>query len=398
MAKPVILYDSRFDGGVHSASSTAPGYDVHNIHDWRPFTFWRPQTMPAWVQVDSANLAWEFANSVDGFTGNNLTLTPQPTLVQLLSTASDPRLFSPANLQIDGSVNRYLVARIRRDSGGPTWQGQVYYENVQHTYSNDFTKTIVDPTAGQTGVWATAVWDMWDLDLAGGDDWKTGSLVEQIRFDFGTGNAEQFSIDYIAVLPEISTDYGLIWGHDLASNGITCDFQYSGDGSTWGSAAIVTPQSDKPFFAEWSLSVPRRWWRINLTEGFVTGQLPTIAIVAIGNKLELPRGFDLGFDPNARTPRGRFSTSVNGNPLGRTITHEEWQAALGVELVTWDWLRDTFEPAWLDHLRDEPYVLAWDRARYPNELNLVESLGGDRGPQRPGDWGYLAWEVKGLAR
>lgn len=41
MANPIILYDSRFNDGTPSATDTESGYDVLNIKDLRPYTFWK---------------------------------------------------------------------------------------------------------------------------------------------------------------------------------------------------------------------------------------------------------------------------------------------------------------------------------------------------------------------
>jgi len=53
MAKPKFLYDNRLNDAVPVASSTAAGdYNVLNLRDWRPYTWWKPNAMPATVTVD----------------------------------------------------------------------------------------------------------------------------------------------------------------------------------------------------------------------------------------------------------------------------------------------------------------------------------------------------------
>jgi len=49
---PKCLYDNRLDGGTPAASTTATGYDVLNLRDWRPYTAWQPTALPATVTVD----------------------------------------------------------------------------------------------------------------------------------------------------------------------------------------------------------------------------------------------------------------------------------------------------------------------------------------------------------
>jgi hypothetical protein len=54
MAKPKFLYDNRFSDAVPVASSTAAGdYNVLNLRDWRPYTWWKPNAAPSNVTVDS---------------------------------------------------------------------------------------------------------------------------------------------------------------------------------------------------------------------------------------------------------------------------------------------------------------------------------------------------------
>lgn len=57
-SKPAFLFDNRLGDATPVASDTAAGdFDVQNLVDFRPFTWWRPATMPATVTVDSAAAA-----------------------------------------------------------------------------------------------------------------------------------------------------------------------------------------------------------------------------------------------------------------------------------------------------------------------------------------------------
>ena len=47
---PTFYYDNRFKDAAPVASSTAAGdYNVLNLNDWAPFTWWKPNAMPATV-------------------------------------------------------------------------------------------------------------------------------------------------------------------------------------------------------------------------------------------------------------------------------------------------------------------------------------------------------------
>lgn len=52
---PLFLYENRLLDAVPVASTTAAGYNVLNLRDARPYTFWKPTAMPATVTVDSAS-------------------------------------------------------------------------------------------------------------------------------------------------------------------------------------------------------------------------------------------------------------------------------------------------------------------------------------------------------
>lgn len=49
---PKCLYDNRLDDGTPAASTTATGYNVLNLRDWRPYTAWKPTALPATITVD----------------------------------------------------------------------------------------------------------------------------------------------------------------------------------------------------------------------------------------------------------------------------------------------------------------------------------------------------------
>lgn len=49
---PKILYENRFKDATPVASTTAAGYNVLNVRDWRPFTWWKPTAGPSTVTVD----------------------------------------------------------------------------------------------------------------------------------------------------------------------------------------------------------------------------------------------------------------------------------------------------------------------------------------------------------
>ncbi len=99
---PQILHDNRLDDATPVASTTATGYDVLNLRDWRPYTWWKPTALPATVTVDCASpvaadyfLIWghdlfthgctvELRGSTDNFVSSNVLIASK------ITTSNDP--------------------------------------------------------------------------------------------------------------------------------------------------------------------------------------------------------------------------------------------------------------------------------------------------------------------
>ncbi len=105
MARPKFLHDSRFADATPVASSTAAGdYNVLNIRDWRPWTWWKPASAPSTVTVDAGSAkaadyfllyaeagTYEARSSNDNFSASDVlqaTLTLTATGLKLITFAS----------------------------------------------------------------------------------------------------------------------------------------------------------------------------------------------------------------------------------------------------------------------------------------------------------------------
>ena len=127
MSKPLILYHNRLDDAAPTASTTAAGYDVDNLADWRPYTWWQPTAMPATVTVNCGSakpadyaLVWghdlysksatlEIRGSTDNFSSSDVlvdTITP---------TSDDPFL-----LQFASASYQYWRFKITGAGGNPS--------------------------------------------------------------------------------------------------------------------------------------------------------------------------------------------------------------------------------------------------------------------------------------
>lgn len=87
MALPKILHDNRLDDGAPAASTTETGYNVANVNDWRPSTWWKPTAVPATITVDCASpksadygliygeaATYEIRGSTDNFSASDVLL------------------------------------------------------------------------------------------------------------------------------------------------------------------------------------------------------------------------------------------------------------------------------------------------------------------------------------
>lgn len=196
-----------------------------------------------------------------------------------------------------------------------------------------------------------------------------------------------------------TVDYWAVYGHDLFSKGVNGVNLYGSNDSGYSPQTLVdsfVPSSDKPVLRTIASSGSWRYWRINLTSP-TPSVLPSIAIAAIGNKLQLPRFLARGFDPIGRNTLSTVNRSKAGHPLGRAVEFEEWRSEIAISRVDWDWLRDTWIPAWESHLRGTPFLFAWDVTDHADEVRLVQATGGYSTPHVSGSLAELRFEVAGAA-
>lgn len=210
--------------------------------------------------------------------------------------------------------------------------------------------------------------------------WKAASLPASLSVDCASAKA---------------ADFALIYGHDLFTQGATLEVRASSDNFVASNVLIatVTPTSNDPFLLEFA-SASYRYWRITITGA--TANKPAIAMAMIGAAFVMPRYMQVGFDPLTRAVKQTANNNDNGQPLGKIIQFESWKQTLQF-MVTWAWLRATWQPAWRDHLRGSPFIFAWDSANYPKEFHLVSAGDGYQAPHKPGAWADLRFDVSGVA-
>ena len=235
----------------------------------------------------------------------------------------------------------------------------------------DATPAASSTAAGDFAAANLADWISWTF-------WKPAAMPATVTVDSGSVK---------------SVDYWAVWGHDLNTRAATVELRSSSDNFAAVDDLVdsVAPADDKPF-ARYVTTPARRYWRMR----FTGAGAPTLAIAALGVRLDLPEGLASGFDPIGRMPVGRLNRSVTGQPLSRAIDYEIWKQRLDFDLVTWTFIRDSWLPAWDAHLEGDPFLFVWDPAGHPTELRYVNQTGGFASPHRAGSRSGLKVDLEGL--
>lgn len=141
------------------------------------------------------SLGWLFYNNGRGWTDAAIDATNNADYVALVSTGADPQFISPANLNILGSANSIVRAKVKRTDAGSSWQGDLYFLTAAHGFSASYYKNIADTTVQNE--WVVLEWDMSSLTV-GSTDWLT-STITQLRMDLGAASGANFDVAWIAV-------------------------------------------------------------------------------------------------------------------------------------------------------------------------------------------------------
>lgn len=411
MGFPQILHDNRLDDATPAASTTATGdYNVLNLRDWRPFTWWKPTALPATVTVDSG-----VTRAVDYFLLWTADVFSKKCQVQLQgSTTSDfssgVTAVASTNL-IDAPDDFSSASWTKRGTAAVT---------ANDTLAPDGSRTA-DKITGIVALGVDDIYQQRDLMLPASNTYAPSVWIKRIstigvlsianpqnatngewRIDLSllSDEWERLTESHAAVTVVAAFDTVL-----SASAGLHF-YRYSGASAlsfhAWRAAANagatahpwLNGETDEPFLTTVTAS-DHRYWRLHIGQNSGSS-IPSIAIAAIGEALEVPTYLSSGFDPLGRKVVGQSNRSEGGQPLGRVIDFEEWRETLKFEMVTWSWLRNSFNPAWAAHLRSEPFGFCWDAVSYPDEVRLVQAGMDYKTPHRTGALADLTLEVFGV--
>lgn len=137
---------------------------------------------------------WNFAGSLNGWTGQNATLTATNNGIKYAITAAAPSMTSPA-ISIDGHTNDIIGLQIRQVSGTPNATVKIQYQTSGHGYSDSYMKqaTII----GDMSLTRSVQVNMSALD-AGGDDWRN-STITGIRLIIGNEVGAEYVVPLVNI-------------------------------------------------------------------------------------------------------------------------------------------------------------------------------------------------------
>lgn len=218
-----------------------------------------------------------------------------------------------------------------------------------------------DNLLGATGGTVTASTEATGFEKENAYDWRV--------FDWWKPTATGDSWVQVTFGANQSVDYFAVAAHDLTTQGSTIKLQYStNSGSTWNDATTATGgTSDRVIFDTFT-SISADYWRI-LVNNPVT--IASIGVVAFGARVDLTRGFPIGFMPPALARVNEYQTSMsdNGQFIGRSGARKTYKGSFSLDTLTPSWVRTYWEP-FVDHAELKPFFLSWNEDDYPEDAML----------------------------
>jgi len=416
-AKPKFLYDNRLNDGTPVASTTATGnYNVLNLLDFRPFTWWKPTSLPATVDVDSgvaraadyaliyghdlhdAQVAVEVRGSTDNFAASDVLLATSNLLAY--PEQFDNGAWTKADVTVTANA-------MMAPDGKHTMDKLVETATTAQHFANQ--ASGVNGTQYAFSVRAKAAERTW-LRLANGQ----GAFSVWFNLANGTVGTNSSPGDVTATIESLGDGvYECTVTNIMDVTAAVYVFLADADASVsylgdvtkglyvWGaqhkfgsSAGYYEGAANGPLYLPFA-SASFRYWRLRFVQ--LTGSvMPQIAIAPVGQALDADQYISAPFDPLGAELVGQFNRSQKGHPLGSVIDFESYARTIELEDVSWTWYRDSFRPAWAAHLRHKPFGFVWDPTDHANEIVLVTAtpLGHDI-PHRAGGYATLRLPVSG---
>lgn len=161
-----------------------------------------------------------------------------------------------------------------------------------------------------------------------------------------------------------------IIGHNLGTAAAIVSVETSDDNITYTERlAGFTPTNDKALLHTF-IPASARYWRTKIV---TTAVAPQIAVALIGKRLTFERHLQGSFDPTPEKIEGQSKRGKTGNLLGSVVYYHSMKMRADFRNITPAWIRDTFKPAWDEHLSLlKPFFFAWDPENHADEVFLVK--------------------------
>jgi hypothetical protein len=169
-------------------------------------------------------------------------------------------------------------------------------------------------------------------------------------------------------------------GHNLKTAGALISLERSTDNFLSDATTVISPfmpYFDAPLLKTFALA-SSRWWRLKLSAG---GQIPKLAVLALGLALEFPMPPEAPYAPTDEQIQADVARNAAGNLLGALVHSRAAETKVTLAVIDRDWaLQGYGEAAWgavswgengnlaalWQHARKLlPFFYAWDPIAYP---------------------------------
>jgi len=161
-----------------------------------------------------------------------------------------------------------------------------------------------------------------------------------------------------------TADYFAIHGHNVFSIGGSVTLQGSDNASSWTTVSGPhVPSSDGANL--WTFdAVSYRYYRLAFT-----GTAPFVSVAQIGERMVLPQGVFVGYEPEPYNKKNEIQNqkSENGQLLGRSLIRTGIEGEIRQAYVTQSWVRNVWQP-FADYAMLRPFFVAWRYIDYPEEV------------------------------
>lgn len=377
MANPIILHDNRLFEGTITATDTASGYNVANIIDHRPYTFWQAASAGLkYLTVDLQKvLNPGFESNFTNWTQNNTTL--ETTIVH--SGAKSGKLVAAGANTLGAQTDPIVIDQTKN------YKISVWNKITVHT-TGDYRVTVYfyDDEAGTQQI------STYDLFTSSGViDWTeiTGNIVPLggagIIFPRGTkslrvghrwwnasGNPSGTAyMDDLQLMRWQPVDALGIVGHNLFSSYAAIWVDSSDDGAAWTNRLVsFYADSDKALLKTFNAATAR-YWRIALNTYNIA---PRIGVAVLGEKIQFEYPPDSPYRPYEESIAADTSRGKTGNLLGSVIHYKRLDLYARFSNFSRSWVEGTFKAFWDNHASDmKPFFYAWDLTNYADYVFFV---------------------------